>query len=72
MTPKEKALELIEKTYNGVPKVFDEESGIEHTISISCALLHVNDKLKTCKSLIDDYSIIIKYWEEVKQEIESL
>ena len=76
MTPKEKAIELIDKF-----KVLDSEG---HVLSWSCAkecaLICVNEILETTK---EEYQQVVdqeyrkstrhnQYWQQVKQEIEKL
>ena len=55
MTPEEKAHELVEKYYEVFPYYAEK-----------CALIAVNECLKTCV-----YSMIY-YWQEVQTEIEKL
>ena len=74
MSPKEKARELILKYYNK----------IEHTLSIEyeqfdldlakdCALIAIDETLFALKyDMNDPTSASIRYWLEVKQEIEKL
>lgn len=65
MTPKEKALELIDK-YSAL--------GIGHPTSLllpkQCALIAVDEILDYLKD--NGFSTQIEYWKEVKQEIEQL
>jgi hypothetical protein len=74
MTPKEKAEELILK--------FEQysDSADEHGFAIKCALIAVDEIIKSspARSPINDSSDFmphfkaVKYWQEVKQEIEKL
>jgi hypothetical protein len=68
MTPKEKAIELVDRYYS----LFSLE--LENTIDItqakSCALIAVDEILEMKVVRKDD--LLDEYWEEVKQEIEKL
>lgn len=69
MTPKEKALELVQK-YNLV--VLDTALGGSNQRVKKCALIAVDEVLKD-KQIIDGMRVINDpYWIEVKQEIEKL
>jgi hypothetical protein len=59
MTPKEKAIELVDK-FN-IPHPFQN-------LSKQCALIAVDELLGVLNQLTLEY----EYWEEVKQEIEKL
>jgi len=66
MTPKEKAIELVDK--------FARIDGYQDSIDLSkcefekqCALIAVDEILNLLS-----YGTAIKYWKEVKQEIEKL
>jgi len=62
MTPKEKAIELVQK-FN-----YDNKHFLMYDVR-QCALICVDEILKGSRLFyIDDYT----YWEEVKQEIEKL
>jgi len=65
MTPKEKAIELYNKMYDF--SIFDESAK-------QCALIAVDEIMSALTYLPYglDYLNKINYWEEVKQEIESL
>lgn len=69
MTPKEKAKEIFDKMYGKTP-VRDEESLIEldrdRDTAIQCALVAVDEILEECLQLK------VAYWEEVKEQIETL
>lgn len=58
MTPKEKALELVHKYY------------IHSLKGKECALIAVNEMLDDASEEL--FAKKIKYWQEVKQEIENL
>jgi hypothetical protein len=61
MTPKEKALELVEK-YNFLKEIFIPSIHEQK----QCALIAVDEIIKYCKF----YDVI--YWQEVKNEINKL
>ena len=79
MTPKEKAVELVDKMY----ATQGPEDGITYYEAIDCALIAVDEIIKVCpyyskkgaetieQLRANDYEFIT-YWEEVKQEIEKL
>ena len=71
MTPKEKALELIQK-YNLV--VLDTALGGSNQRVKQCALIAVDEILWEIIKYADNSYVIenSKYWEEVKQEIKKL
>jgi predicted proteasome-type protease len=76
MTPKEKAKEIFDKMYGKTP-VRDEESIIEldrdRDTAIQCALVAVDEMLQLGLLVGSDLSdIFYIYWQEVKQEIETL
>ena len=63
MTPKEKALELIDKFYD--VDIFDVDWGSSSSFDRKeCALITVNELI--------NYYDSFGYWQEVKQEIEKL
>ena len=65
MTPKEKALELVDKYY-----LFNH-IGNKH--AIKCALIAVDEILSMgIMSESGDWEMAKSYWQEVKQEIENL
>lgn len=82
MTPKEKAKELIEKfmpymyCYMGsgmLSNDYDEKTVIDNTIQ--CALITCNEVLEEINHCPTngyglEYIDVIKYWEEVKKEIQ--
>ncbi len=62
MTPKEKALELVDKFYIQEIKYYENM-----VTSKQCALIAVDEILKVIHTNMED-----KYWQEVKREIEKL
>ena len=62
MTPKEKAQELFDKILNEIDKTCDD-----YFTAKQCALIVVDEVLGFLS-----YESHIKYWQEVKQEIEAL
>jgi hypothetical protein len=65
--PKEKSKELVWKYYHNIEHTISNEySYKDWEIAKQCALIAVDECLKTCV-----YSMI-NYWQEVKQEIEKL
>ena len=68
MTPKNKAIELIDKMYN----VMDIQDGDLWKSTKQCALIAVDEIIKAVES---DWSFMEarqEYWKEVKQKIELL
>lgn len=61
MTPKEKAKELFERMYY---KIQPDELGRDQESAKNCALVAVDEILEDC--------INLRYWQEVKNEIEKL
>jgi hypothetical protein len=81
MTPKEKADELIYQFAQRIPPSSYEayENGVQINFdlinSYNCALLAVElhlEELSKMKLIFSDRELHYKYWEKVKQEIESL
>jgi hypothetical protein len=75
MTPKEKAIELVDKFENIVPTIdgyYSYQEMIEEHFNKSkqCALIVVDEILKI--TWVDKFLIVEDYWKEVKQEIEKL
>jgi 2,3-bisphosphoglycerate-independent phosphoglycerate mutase len=70
MTPQEKAKELYSKFLRYVPA----EEEFEHEYAKQCALIAVDEIIANIEPSVsmDVISARIKYWEEVKQEIEKL
>ncbi len=68
MTPKEKAIELLDKMYGYELDYMTEGQAKQ------CALIAVDEILDVInKNDVDIWNIdILKYWREVKQEIEKL
>ena len=68
MTPKEKAIELIEKMLNGFQFNTDDYTAKQ------CALIAVDELIKELTEEISPsvHGFRHKYWQEVKQEIEKL
>jgi hypothetical protein len=62
MTPKEKAIELVNKYYNYLPQ------WVNNTDAKLCALIAVDEILKI--TWVDKFLTVEEYWQEVKQEIE--
>jgi hypothetical protein len=75
MTPKEKAIELVD-TYRIMLMNSDTECGEEilcTVIAKYCALIAVDEILKQCWDYRDiDLQASYDYWKEVKQEIQLL
>ena len=78
MTPKEKALELVDKYINLYPSyivMFQGDIDKSEKDIKQCALIAVDEILEAiCFNMYDEevYKIENDYWEEVKQEIEKL
>ena len=86
MTPKEKAQELVDKFYQTTPNEawINEPLGIAEEYKAwnqakQCALIAVDEILNEyahaenhIEDIMGKISIYIKYWQEVKQEIEAL
>jgi hypothetical protein len=72
MTPKEKAIELVDKFQQGV-KIIREDNDPEKFYAIQCALIAVDEMLKQCFDYRDiDLEASYDYWLQVKQEIQAL
>jgi hypothetical protein len=69
MTPKEKALELVDKMYNVDFHDDAREISMRYPHAIKCALIAIDMILALCWN---GNTIALKYWEEVKTEIEKL
>jgi hypothetical protein len=63
MTPKEKALDLVEDMFNCPETGYNEHK-------IECALVAVDEILDTIKWCIGDSQV--EYWQDVKKELEKL
>jgi hypothetical protein len=69
MTPKEKAIELVDRYYSLFSLEF--ENTIDITQAKKCALIAVDEILHNDGfTQFDQY--LTEYWQEVKQEIEKL
>ena len=70
MTPKEKAKELVDKFVQYTPA----EEEYEFPYAKQCALIAVDEIISEIEPSVtmDVIEARIKYWEEVKQEIEKL
>ena len=69
MTPKEKARELVD---NYAKLYYDLEYDYYDDRDKQCALIAVNEILDGSLYYFDELSPYVIYWQEVKQEIESL
>ena len=67
MTPKEKAIELVDKYYNNKELLYEVLSFIQ---AIQCALIAVDEILHYSKA--HGFIGLTEYYDEVKQEIEKL
>ena len=71
MTPKEKAKELVYKFYPSVQWKLGQEDCLNR--AKKCALIAADEILDTIVVIYsNDFELLNKYWEEVKQEIEKL
>jgi hypothetical protein len=66
MTPKEKAIELIDKMLHCYQGHIDEYTAKQ------CALIAVDEIIKDNPNIYDSDRLNYKYWNEVKKEIEKL
>jgi hypothetical protein len=73
MTPKEKAIEIVDSYFTII------DGQVEFKLIKQCALIAVDEILKEyvhaenhIEDIMGKISIYIKYWQEVKQEIEAL
>jgi hypothetical protein len=73
MTPKEKAIEIVDSYFTII------DGQVEFKLIKQCALIAVTEILKEyvhaenhIEDIMGKISIYIKYWQEVKQEIEKL
>ena len=67
MTPKEKAIELVDKMYLKIPSVYDPTNLPHYPIAKEMALIAVDEILNT-----DIFSTTETYYKKVKKEIEKL
>lgn len=76
MSPKEKAIKLVERFENLQSNKMSDYSKIEYPTAKQCALIAVEEILKYQDSLVGmldtNDSRDIMFWEEVQQEIEEL
>jgi hypothetical protein len=80
MTPQEKAEELVIKMYQPLPASKEAEKGKEHlyynqyNAAKQCALIAVDEVISNIEPSVsmDVISARIKYWEQVKEEINKL
>jgi len=70
MTPKEKAIELLDKFKLSFAGVISNEEDWEF-LAKQCALIAVKTLMEEAYRQ-NDYEGFISYWKEVKQEIEKL
>jgi len=79
MTPKEKAIELVEKYYHLFS--VELENTIDYREAKQCALIAIDEIISSSPSLPilgdsgiygEDIELSTKYWQEVKQEILAL
>ena len=75
MTPKEKAIELINKMNNVDLNCANESMCMLYSHALKCALIAVDEIINQYNSGMFDYKILNKeesdYWNEVKTEIET-
>jgi hypothetical protein len=74
MTAKEKANELVDKMYNVDFHDDAREIGMRYPHAIKCALVAVDEIISTVNMCIPylNEETYVKYWQEVKNEIEKL
>jgi len=81
MTPKEKAIELVEKFKSTTSYKYQEYAGanysvFEHDFETlkECAIFEVDEIIKNLHWLEDsiNFDYAINYWQEVKQELDNL
>jgi hypothetical protein len=72
MTPKEKAKELVIKMFEPNNHILNMNFKVDYNIAKQCALVTVEELLNSKVWYFDEKSAYVKYWEEVKQEIEKL
>jgi hypothetical protein len=75
LSPKEKAIELVEMFMNIRKQKLADYSIIYYPTAKQCALIAVNEIMKLIEKSYYDENIIKGaklYWQEVKQEIEQL
>jgi hypothetical protein len=75
MTPKEKAEEMVDAFMNIKSMKLSDYSVIYHPTAKQCARIAVNlhlEELHKMKLIFSDRELHYKFWQEVKQEIETL
>ena len=78
MTPKEKAMELVDKYRTYIRKADSYNyllSDDEIYLAKQCALIAVDEILNTLngmKLIFSDRELVLRFWREVKQELEKL
>lgn len=75
MTPKEKAIEIVEKYQSGyVSNGFNYQLANDLTDAKHCGFITVNEILFALNDINGEYNManFIDWWEEVKEEIEKL
>jgi hypothetical protein len=75
MTPKEKAIELIDKYNNSIMSFLSDN--MKYQNAIKCALISVDEILKNFGTLTEGQTFYteyraVKYYQEVKQELLNL
>ena len=69
MTPKEKSVELMKKFFEPVRWKLGQEDVTQR--AKQCALITVDEMLDNVRFMYVEY-VYVKYWQEVKQEIEKI
>jgi hypothetical protein len=73
MTPKEKAKDLVSIYWNTKVETINViESIMSKELAIKCALIAVDELIKSSPQKPRSYTDTMLYWQEVKQEIEKL
>ena len=72
MEPKDKAKELVEKMFNVDLDCENEAMCMLYPHAIRCALIAVDEIIKSSPQEPRSYTDTMLYWEEVKQEIEKI
>lgn len=75
MTPKEKAIELVE-TYKKIDAIYNTAELGNNVFAIDCAIIAVDEMIKsnTIKGMYDQdyFNAELTYWKEVKKELNEL
>ena len=71
MTPKDKALELVDKFEISFAGIISNSEDWE-TLAKECALIAVDEIINDNPNIYDSDRLNYKYWNEVKQEINKL